>query len=592
MRILIVKMSALGDIIHALPVLDHIKRIDNSIEIDWVVEEQFREILVGNPHISLIIEVRTKAWRRRPFASVTRHEISAVKRTLRSRKYDLVLDIQGNLKSGLIDWLSDTSVIYGFSAESLQERINTFFTTHKIQITSDDYHVTDQYLRVAAAAFKTSPVTTESAFMIFPSQEDYAHVEQFLHDLGIQRFILFHCGTTWQTKYWSEENWIVLGRTILQTWPEVSLLLSSGNDEEYVDAQNFALKIGRRALAVKRLPLKRFAALMSKASLVVGGDTGPVHIAAAVGAATVSLYRSSDGRRSGPRGENHAIIQAPLECTACFRTRCSRDQACRDSITPEMVMECAKSLYRREQSLEREPIIAIDGPSGAGKSTLSKLLAKRLGFINIDTGAMYRCVALAARRCGIGPEDHHALDKLVRNMAIEFKRNDSDERVLLDQEDVTTAIRSPEVSLLTSKISAVPQVRRALVELQRRFGNRGGVVLEGRDIGTVVFPNAEVKFFLVATPQERGRRRFEELKAKGLNVDLMQTIAEVEARDEADSAREHAPLKKAYDAVEIDTTGMTIDQVLDKLYKVVAERRIAFKKTGLAESDKSEPVTV
>jgi cytidylate kinase len=228
----------------------------------------------------------------------------------------------------------------------------------------------------------------------------------------------------------------------------------------------------------------------------------------------------------------------------------------------------------KEFPVDKELIIAIDGPSGSGKSTLSKLLARALNYTNIDTGAMYRSVALAASRAGVQPEEGEGLARLCEKLQIEFKRQNDNERVLLDGEDVSEAIRTPEASMLASRYSAVPEVRRAMVELQRNMGAEGGVVLEGRDIGTVVFPNAEVKFFLLASPEERGRRRFEELKAKGLPVDLQQTIAEVQARDEAYSAREHAPLIQAEDALAIDTTSMTIEEVLQEMVRVVREREI------------------
>lgn len=218
-------------------------------------------------------------------------------------------------------------------------------------------------------------------------------------------------------------------------------------------------------------------------------------------------------------------------------------------------------------------IIAIDGPSGVGKSTLSRRLAKQLKYVNIDTGAMYRSVALAAHRAGIAMDDEAALAGLCKDLQISFVRQDDTERVLLNGEDVSGAIRTPEISLLSSRVSAHPGVRRALVELQRRMGEKGGVVLEGRDIGTVVFPEADVKFFLVATAEERGMRRFLELQAKGLDVDLGQTIEEVEARDAADCQREHAPLRQAEDAVLIDTTHLDIDGVLDRMLQVVADYR-------------------
>jgi len=222
----------------------------------------------------------------------------------------------------------------------------------------------------------------------------------------------------------------------------------------------------------------------------------------------------------------------------------------------------------------RKPIIAIDGPSGVGKSTLSKLLARELAFINLDTGAMYRAVALAAARRGIDPDDTAALGRLVETVVIDFARDGVSERVLLDGEDVSSAIRTPEISLLTSKVSACPAVREALVRRQRELGARGGVVLEGRDIGTVVFPDAEVKFFMVASAEERGRRRFLELQAKGAAVDLAKTIAEVEARDTADSNRAHSPLCQADDAVEIDSTNRDISQVLAEMVRVVRGKRV------------------
>lgn len=220
-----------------------------------------------------------------------------------------------------------------------------------------------------------------------------------------------------------------------------------------------------------------------------------------------------------------------------------------------------------------ELIIAIDGPSGAGKSTLSKLLAQRLDYIHLDTGAMYRCVAFAAVEQGIDLSEQEQLGVLAQELKIEFVHSAGGDLVFLDGRDVSTAIRTPEVSLLTSKISAVPQVRMALLALQRRLGATGGVVLEGRDIGTVVFPQADVKFFLNATAEERGARRYEELVAKGVYVTLSQTISEVVARDLADTEREHAPLLQADDAVVIDSTHLNIDEVLDAMVSIVEEHR-------------------
>ena len=224
----------------------------------------------------------------------------------------------------------------------------------------------------------------------------------------------------------------------------------------------------------------------------------------------------------------------------------------------------------------RKPIVAIDGPSGVGKSTLSKLLARELGFVNLDTGAMYRAVALAATRGGIDPNDMAMLGSLAERIVIDFARDSAGELVLLDGEDVSAAIRTPEISLLTSRVSACPAVRDAMVRRQRQLGACGGVVLEGRDIGTVVFPDAEFKFFMQASAEERGRRRFIELQSKGASVDLARTIAEVEARDHADSNRSHSPLRQAEDAIVINTDNIGIDQVLAKMLEVVRSRWPAY----------------
>lgn len=218
-------------------------------------------------------------------------------------------------------------------------------------------------------------------------------------------------------------------------------------------------------------------------------------------------------------------------------------------------------------------IIAIDGPSGVGKSTLSKVLSHELGYLNLDTGAMYRTVALAASRLGIDANDHTALRQLCDDIVIEFSRNNGEERVLLNGDDVSSEIRSPQISLLTAEVAACPDVRHAMVARQRELGAGGGVVLEGRDIGTVVFPQADVKFFLKASSEVRGQRRFLELQSKGADVDLARTIAEVEARDMADTNRTTSPLMQAEDAVVIDTTELDIPQVLERMFAVIADRR-------------------
>lgn len=220
----------------------------------------------------------------------------------------------------------------------------------------------------------------------------------------------------------------------------------------------------------------------------------------------------------------------------------------------------------------RSLIIAIDGPSGAGKSTITKLLADRLGYVHIDTGAMFRAVALAVKRAGLEDADDESLERLCRGIRIDFQRNNGCCRVIANGEDVTEAIRTPEISSLTSAISARKVVRDFLLTLQRRMGNDGGVILEGRDIGTVVFPNADIKFFLSASVEERGRRRWLELKAKGEHVSLEETVIAVALRDKQDSGREHAPLRRADDAIDIDSTGRSIEEVIALMEGMVREK--------------------
>ena len=210
-------------------------------------------------------------------------------------------------------------------------------------------------------------------------------------------------------------------------------------------------------------------------------------------------------------------------------------------------------------------IIAIDGPSGAGKSTLAKRLAKELGFVYLDTGAMYRALALKVLRQGVDLADDTRLAKLVAGTEIDLQETDGRLAVLLDGEDVAAQIRTPEVSQMASKVSALRVVRARMLDLQRAMGNRGSVVAEGRDIGTVIFPEAEVKVFLDASVCERARRRYDELKAAGRAVDLEETQREIEERDKRDSERDVAPLRKADDAMLIDSSSVNAEDVVARV---------------------------
>jgi cytidylate kinase len=217
----------------------------------------------------------------------------------------------------------------------------------------------------------------------------------------------------------------------------------------------------------------------------------------------------------------------------------------------------------------RRLVVAIDGPAGAGKSTAARLLARRLGYDLLDTGAIYRVMALLARRRGIPWDDGPRVAAQADGLALVFRMDGDVNHVLADGADVTADIRAPEISDGASRVSALPEVRAALLGIQRRLGAQGGVVVEGRDIGTVVFPDAGAKFFLTATADERARRRVAELQAAGRPADLEQTRRELEARDERDSTRAAAPLRKADDAVEIDSSALNPDEVVAKMAAVV-----------------------
>jgi len=213
--------------------------------------------------------------------------------------------------------------------------------------------------------------------------------------------------------------------------------------------------------------------------------------------------------------------------------------------------------------------VAIDGPSGAGKSTVARSLAKRLGYAYIDTGAMYRAVALIAKLEAIAIDDETGLSRLASFLQITFSNQNDVIRVLCNGEDITEAIRAPDISLLASDVSKRKGVREALVRIQREMGQKGGVVLEGRDIGTVVFPDAEVKFYLDAKTEERAQRRRRELSEKGIEVDFPETLAEVVRRDQNDMRRALSPLRKAEDAILIDSTDRSIEEVVEEMLRAV-----------------------
>ena len=227
--------------------------------------------------------------------------------------------------------------------------------------------------------------------------------------------------------------------------------------------------------------------------------------------------------------------------------------------------------------VEKKNIVTIDGPSGAGKSTISKLLAANLNYTYLDTGAMYRVVGLRVERSGLDLEAENARKKLVRlldtlDVALAAGEEGQETRAFLNGEDVSDAIRTPELAMVASRVSAEPEVRKKLTEMQRAIGSSGAIVAEGRDMGTVVFPEAKHKFFLDATPEERARRRQKQLQEKGQKVEFEKLVAQIQKRDRDDSSRSLAPLQPAADAVVIDSSQMSIDEVVSFMLKAVRRK--------------------
>lgn len=216
--------------------------------------------------------------------------------------------------------------------------------------------------------------------------------------------------------------------------------------------------------------------------------------------------------------------------------------------------------------------IAIDGPAGAGKSTIAKLAAKELNFIYVDTGALYRTVGLAATRNNVEAKPSEELDELLDKTKVELAFNENNEQiVLLDGEDVSDLIRTPQASMMASAISAVPAVRAYLLDLQRNIAKTNNVIMDGRDIGTVVLPDAKIKIFLSADPEDRAKRRYDELVEKGMDVKYEDILEDVKTRDYNDSHREIAPLKPAEDSILVNTTGNTLEQSVELLIKIMKE---------------------
>ncbi len=344
MRILIVKLSALGDIIHALPVLDYLRQAAPGVEIDWVLEEQNRDILEGHPLIRNVICINTRKWRKAPFSVATRREAGAIVKQLRSASYNMLFDLQGNIKSGIIAALAGVPKRYGFDRDGARELLNLIFTNHHVPLSPEDHHVSKRSLKIVSSAFGSNYSSYALTSYIHTTHEENEAAAELLSVAPGNTRLLFHTGTTWETKKWSVEDWLELGRLVLNRFPSVSILFSWGNDLEHEEAEYLTNELGNRALLLPRLKLKSYCAVLKKVDLVVGGDTGPIHIAAAVGTATVSFYRATDAMRNGPQGIRHITLQSGMPCTNCLKRSCPDDQNCRLTIGIGEMFEAIASI--------------------------------------------------------------------------------------------------------------------------------------------------------------------------------------------------------------------------------------------------------
>ena len=347
MKVLIIKVSALGDIVHALPVLAHLHAVQPDISVDWLVESSFAPLLENHPLLRKVVQLDTRGWRRQGSMAAIRGSWM-IGRRLRGETYDVVLDLQGNSKSGLFTWLSGASKRFGFDRSQAREWLNTLTTNCKVSIPPECHHVSSRYLQIARYAF---PGETDVPLCgPLPVQVEAEHAVSAMlegHSVTPGEFIVAHYGTTWETKLWPLDHWAELTRALVLDQGH-QLVLTWGNDVERHAAERMAEACQGRAVIWPRGTLQELVALLAAARLVIGADTGPVHIAAAVGTPTVSIFRVTDSQRNGPPGDGHIRIQAAMDCSPCLRKSCDLDRECGQSVSVTSVNDAVAKLIGRK----------------------------------------------------------------------------------------------------------------------------------------------------------------------------------------------------------------------------------------------------
>jgi heptosyltransferase-1 len=348
-RILVVKLSAMGDVVHALPLIPYLRRAAPSAEIHWAVDARFTGLLERNPGIAKVVPLPIKEWKGRAGSPGTWREVLAAAGALRGERYDIAFDVQGNIKSGVVTWLSGAPLRYGFPREIARERQNLWFTNRRPAASAEDRHVTRKILRVAGAPFDGEFLFDDLKGEVANSPEEIATAERLLFDAvpGAAPRLAIHPGTTWNTKRMDPAFWAETVRLLRGIFPSMGAFLSWGTDREREECLAIRELAGERVELLPRLGYKALAAVYRACGHMIGPDTGPLHLAAVVGAKTVSVFRGSDGRYAAPVGPDHRFFQAPLPCTACQIKGdkvCPRDAECRASIRPAEVVAAMAEL--------------------------------------------------------------------------------------------------------------------------------------------------------------------------------------------------------------------------------------------------------
>jgi heptosyltransferase I len=346
-RILIVKLSALGDVVHALPVIDYLRKAAPGVRIDWAVDRRFAPLLEGNPGLRRVVALDIRRWKREWTAASARRDAAAAARSLRAGRYDAAFDIQGNAKSGVVTRLSGAPLRYGFDRDGVREAPNLLFTNRKVRLTEEDRHISEKILRVVSAPFGGVFRLSRLRVEIPVTESEGARARRILEEAfpKASPLLAVHAGTTWNTKKMDPAFWAEAVLLLRDRFPLLGVVLSWGSDEERREAEAIREASGLGAALLPKMTLRELAAVYGACGHMMAPDTGPLHIAAAAGAKTVSVFRATDGNRNAPYGPCHRFLQAPMSCTACLRKRCGRDAECRESIPAQAVAEEMADLF-------------------------------------------------------------------------------------------------------------------------------------------------------------------------------------------------------------------------------------------------------